>query len=102
MCARRESQEGDFYGVRGGVYGNGGEKQSSPPAHRDINNISLSSVIGRLPAWRRTSSSNPILRYRGREKIKTDAIESNEIFVLIEEEEICSRMNVGRYTLSGV
>lgn len=84
--------EGDFYGGRG-AYGNGGggKKQSSlPQPSRDINNISPSNVIGRLPRMaartsecRRSSrpptSSNPILRYRGREGIKTDAIESNAL-----------------------
>lgn len=77
MCARRESQEGDFYGVRGGVYGNGGEKQSSPPAHRDINNISLSSVIGRLPrmAAHVVVKSNFTVSRSGKNKDGCDRVE---------------------------
>lgn len=50
VCGRGESRamrRGDFLRY---AYGGDGKKQTPPsPSHRDINNISLSNVIGRLP-----------------------------------------------------
>lgn len=76
MCARRESQEGDFYGTRRCIRKRR-RKTIPPPAHRDINNISLSSVIGRLPrmAAHVVVKSNFTVSRSGKNKDGCDRIE---------------------------